>query len=676
MATRPSRRLAAILSADGVGYSRLMEEDEAGTIDLYEGHLSAVRDRVGEYGGRVVDAVGDNVLAEFSSAVDAVAAAVEIQRSVARLDSVRPPLRRMPFRIGITLGEVIAEGDKIAGSRVNAAARLEALAEPGGVAVSATVRDEVERKLPVQFVDSGERSLKNMRPIRVYQVVIPTTGEAMPRAGELVGWKVRSQLASWKALFLALGAFTGGSILVAATPASEMRSALIGGSTGFSLLSMYLFFRFGIEKIPLSQRSTVTITIVVLLVGFLTVQARGAVRAVSAIMAPGASNPLAAEAPSAARPRQELFAPAGLPRSRAPRSPDVATLPQVPDRTTRVGEPVTRPMPDDPLPLAANEVEGCEVDAARDISPTTTCRSAAPCIVAILSADVCEYRAAFLGFKNAIGDVVVVPYDMQGDFDRGHRILQEVEQAKTDLLLAVGQWALELVTREDPSAPVVYAMVLNPSAVVPDEAEWVTGASINVPPSRTVEVLKELGVRRVGIPYDPERTSYLIPRLEAAALTEGIQPVMRELRSSGDIVVALDSLVRERVDALWALPDAMSVIAFQHMLTVSWKTRVPVVGYSAQQAEKGALVSLFFSSSEDIGRQAGELAMRVLEGESPREMPYTEARMVEVVVNQKAASELGVAVPRRLLSTARLVPGVPAAPPPPVPALVPWDSWE
>src|SRR3984893_8229894 len=165
-----TRRLAAILAADVVGYSRLMGADEEGTLE----RLKAVRRRlidpkITEHHGRIVKTTGDGLLVEFASVVDAVRCAAEVQRGMIDREPEATDERRIRFRIGINLGDVIADGDDIFGDGVNVAARLEALAEPGGICVSGTVRDHIRDKLPYPFEDRGEQSVKNIaRPVRVY----------------------------------------------------------------------------------------------------------------------------------------------------------------------------------------------------------------------------------------------------------------------------------------------------------------------------------------------------------------------------------------------------------------------------------------------------------------------------------------------------------------------------
>jgi len=168
----PVRRLTAILAADVAGYSRLMGADEEGTHERLKAHLRELIDpKIAEHRGRIVKNTGDGFLAEFASVVDAVRCAAEIQRGMVEREPEVPEDRRIRFRIGVNLGDVIAEEHDIFGDGVNVAARLEALAEPGGICVSRVVRDQVRDKLDFAFEDMGEQSVKNIaRPVRVYWV--------------------------------------------------------------------------------------------------------------------------------------------------------------------------------------------------------------------------------------------------------------------------------------------------------------------------------------------------------------------------------------------------------------------------------------------------------------------------------------------------------------------------
>ena len=179
-----SRRLAAILAADVAGYSRLMGADEEGTLERLKAHRRQLIDpKIGEHRGRIVKTTGDGLLAEFPSVVDAVRCAAEVQRGMLDREPEVPDERRIRFRIGINLGDVIAEGDDIFGDGVNVAARLETLAEPGAICVSGTVRDHIRDKLHYPLEDMGEQNVKNIAlPVRVYALrpeaiaELPATG--------------------------------------------------------------------------------------------------------------------------------------------------------------------------------------------------------------------------------------------------------------------------------------------------------------------------------------------------------------------------------------------------------------------------------------------------------------------------------------------------------------------
>ncbi len=166
------RKLAAILSADVEGYSRLMDDDEEATVRTLTAYRSAINDLVQQYRGRVVDTPGDNILAEFTSVVDAVNCAVEIQRELAERNAELPYNRKMEFRIGVNLGDVIEEEGRIYGDGVNIAARVEAMAEAGGICISGRVYDQVANKLGLEYENLGEHQVKNITtPIRVFRVL-------------------------------------------------------------------------------------------------------------------------------------------------------------------------------------------------------------------------------------------------------------------------------------------------------------------------------------------------------------------------------------------------------------------------------------------------------------------------------------------------------------------------
>jgi TolB-like protein/class 3 adenylate cyclase/TPR repeat protein len=170
MTTAP-RRLAAILAADVVGYSRLMGEDEEGTARAVREHRETARPIIASHGGRIVEIVGDGVLLEFPSVVGAVEGAIAIQKLMAERNAGTPENRRILYRIGVNLGDVLIEGEGILGEGVNIAARLEGISEPGGILISGAAYDHVRGKIDADFVDLGDQDLKNIaRPVRVYAV--------------------------------------------------------------------------------------------------------------------------------------------------------------------------------------------------------------------------------------------------------------------------------------------------------------------------------------------------------------------------------------------------------------------------------------------------------------------------------------------------------------------------
>jgi adenylate cyclase len=174
------RKLAAILCADVFGYSRLMGEDEEATLRTLTSHRKLIDSAIDQRHGRFVNSAGDSVLAEFASVVEAVNCAVEIQTGLKAENADLPPERRMEFRIGVNLGDVMVEGDQIHGDGVNVAARLESLAEPGGISISGIVHDQVQDKLALSYEDRGQQAVKNIaRPVHVWRVVLD--GTATPR---------------------------------------------------------------------------------------------------------------------------------------------------------------------------------------------------------------------------------------------------------------------------------------------------------------------------------------------------------------------------------------------------------------------------------------------------------------------------------------------------------------
>jgi adenylate cyclase len=203
---RVKRKLSAILSADVAGYSRLMGEDEVSTVRTLEAYRKVMSDLIEQFRGRVVDSPGDNLLSEFSSVVDAVQCAVEIHDVIRAKNDELPEDRRMLFRIGVNLGDVIEQGDRIYGDGVNIAARLEGLAEPGGICISGTAHEHIENKLALGYEYLGEHTVKNItKPVKVYRVPVGPKA-ATPEEGS----KKNRKLKNWQ--WTALG--VAGAIIV------------------------------------------------------------------------------------------------------------------------------------------------------------------------------------------------------------------------------------------------------------------------------------------------------------------------------------------------------------------------------------------------------------------------------------------------------------------------------
>jgi adenylate cyclase len=221
------RKLTTILSADVAGYSRLMGEDEAATVRTLEHYKQIMSELIRQHRGRVVDAPGDNLLAEFASVVDAVQCAVATQKELQARNAELLENRRMHFRIGVNLGDVIEEESRIYGDGVNIAARLEALADPGGICISKTAFDQIESKLPLGYEYFGEQSVKNIaKPVGVYKVLmeprvtITADLRAGPKTGPGRGRKITLICAT--ALVVVIGAaFAWQFILHKTSPQSE-----------------------------------------------------------------------------------------------------------------------------------------------------------------------------------------------------------------------------------------------------------------------------------------------------------------------------------------------------------------------------------------------------------------------------------------------------------------------
>src|SRR5580698_10009373 len=174
-----SRRLVAIVTSDIVGYSRLMGEDEVGTVRAVREHREAASPIIANLGGRVVKTMGDGLLLEFPSVVAAVECAIAIQKQMAERNEGIPEAKRILYRIGVNLGDVLIDGEDILGDGVNIAARLEGICEPGGVCIAGSAHDQVRGRIEAEFVDLGDQALKNIaRPVRAYALGVADIARA------------------------------------------------------------------------------------------------------------------------------------------------------------------------------------------------------------------------------------------------------------------------------------------------------------------------------------------------------------------------------------------------------------------------------------------------------------------------------------------------------------------
>src|SRR5437867_1646877 len=196
---RDQRRLTAIVSADVAGYSCLMGQDESRTLAALKAHRRDLIDpKITEYGGRIVKTTGDGLLLDFPSVVDAVRCVVDVQRGMVERNSNVPREQHIQFRIGINVGDIIIDGDDIFGDGVNVAARLQALATPGGICVSRAVRDQVLDKLNFGFEDLGAQEVKNIaRPIEVFRVNLGTEAPKTPSDGRR-RWQRLTRSLPWR----------------------------------------------------------------------------------------------------------------------------------------------------------------------------------------------------------------------------------------------------------------------------------------------------------------------------------------------------------------------------------------------------------------------------------------------------------------------------------------------
>ncbi len=277
-------------------------------------------------------------------------------------------------------------------------------------------------------------------------------------------------------------------------------------------------------------------------------------------------------------------------------------------------------------------------------------------VAVMMSANVRPSRGALLGFKETVRHRIVTEYDLKGDLDRGRKALTDIQsKINPNLIFTIGTSALQVAARKTIDLPVVYSMVFNPFSIIGAELKNITGVSMNVSVKETIQLFKDLSpkIRRVGVVFNPARSRHLVMRTALVARKQGLQLVTRKIRSSREAIKALNSM-QDEIDALWILPDETILVpeVFQYMLLFSRRNKVPLLGLSERHTEMGAVLSLSFGSSKDMGRQAGELANTILGGKKPASIPYTTARQTKLTVNLRAARKLGMEISKSILERA------------------------
>ena len=224
------RKLAAILAADVAGYSRLMEADEEGTLAALRGHREIVDGMIAAHRGRVFNTAGDSVIAEFASAVEATLCAVEIQQEIGRRNEAVPKAKRLEFRIGLNIGDVMVEGGNLFGDGVNVADRVQKLAEPGGICIARNVQDHLRNKADLTIEPMGEHQVKNIAtPVSVYRVLLPGAARRPlhRRWAAALGRHRRLAAAAVLLLLVAAGALAAWPLLDARPPRTGFPSLAV-----------------------------------------------------------------------------------------------------------------------------------------------------------------------------------------------------------------------------------------------------------------------------------------------------------------------------------------------------------------------------------------------------------------------------------------------------------------
>lgn len=274
----------------------------------------------------------------------------------------------------------------------------------------------------------------------------------------------------------------------------------------------------------------------------------------------------------------------------------------------------------------------------------------------MMSKEADPLREALEGFKDTARYPIGTPYNIDGDLNQGRKFLEEIEsKAKPGLLFTLGAPALQVATSKREDLAAVFSMVFNPAKILGERSKNITGVSMDVPVAEVLESIKELSppVRRLGVLFNPTSSQAMILEITLAARKRDIQLVDAGVNARSQLPHTLQS-IRAKIDALWILPDPTVLASgvVDYVLLWSHRNKIPVVGQAEQHTDKGALLSFSAGSSREMGREAGELATRILRGEKPAAIRPVVSRPAKLTVNPNTAKKLGVEIPDRLLERA------------------------
>lgn len=287
-----------------------------------------------------------------------------------------------------------------------------------------------------------------------------------------------------------------------------------------------------------------------------------------------------------------------------------------------------------------------------------------PTIVAIKSQDNDPYNLALRGFRKALEErgieVSITQFDIQAGIEEGQKIILFVKENKPDLILTIGSIATEIISRGIQDIPIVFAMLLNPVAsglvrTMESSGFNLTGASMDISIETQFEWIKKAvpGVRRIGVLYNPKETKPVIDEALKVAQQIGIELEIEEIHSEVDLPKSLEQLCR-KIDVLWSVADStvFSPQSSRFIILYTLQNQIPFIGLSPSYVKAGALLALSWDY-EDIGKQSGEIAVKVLTGENPIDLPITRPRRVSLFINYRTAEQIGIKIPPDVLKKAK-----------------------